>query len=239
MYDIDLLVKEHQVDEARRCLTALGYVAAPNPTVNGKGWWTQRSFRDAETGVVVDLHWDLLNVYTYRRVCAYRADEVWARARPSTSRTFIFEMSAEDVVLHTALHCAIHHDFMNLRQLVDLAELLHAANGIFDWGRLVDLARAGRVSSAAHAALLMSRQFVGAPVPDAVLDELAPRLYRRMWLRWYLARSRTILDRKGKRYNRPRWGLASVMLADNVVDSLRGVGANLAYGLSAKGWDEG
>ena len=146
-YDIDLLVKKPKVERASRRLMALGYQPLPNLLVNGQTWYTQRSFRDPATKIVIDLHWDLINIYTYQPIYALPIEQIWERARAVGVPHCLYDMAPEDLVLHTAFHCAIHHTFGRLSHFADLTAILQVYGRGLDWQRLVQLATVYRAKS--------------------------------------------------------------------------------------------
>jgi cellulose synthase/poly-beta-1,6-N-acetylglucosamine synthase-like glycosyltransferase len=238
LFDVDILVKASRAGDAGRELEALGFQPSPDTTVNGQAWSTQRAFRHATTGIVVDLHWDLINIYSYQRIYTRPIDEVWQRARTLPDRPWVYELSPEDRIVHAALHAAIHHKLASLLHLADLRALLHAYEGTLDWDRLIALAHRHHVRTPIYSALVMSRTLVDAPVPDAAIDALRPPLYRRMCWRWLMAEPRMLLaGPQTSRRRRPRWALSSVIMADTLGDSIRAARASLAFGLAVKELD--
>lgn len=84
--------------------------------------------------------------------------------------------SPESQLLHAALHFAWSHEmtFGAWRTLRDVERL--AASGDFQWESFVAKANAVRGATCCYWTLRLARELVGAAVPSAVLEALAPRL---------------------------------------------------------------
>ncbi|MHB8879844.1 MAG: nucleotidyltransferase family protein [Myxococcaceae bacterium] len=78
----------------------------------------------------------------------------------------------EDELVYLALHVA-NHMLGRLGWLYDL-KLLVLAYPSLDWSRVVETAREARMPGPAFYALDASRRLLGAGIPEAVLEELAP-----------------------------------------------------------------
>jgi cellulose synthase/poly-beta-1,6-N-acetylglucosamine synthase-like glycosyltransferase len=240
LYDVDLLVRRSHVRAAGDRLKRLNFMPVCNPTIGGKTWCTQQAFRNPETDVAVDLHWDLINIFTYRRVHRYRVDELWSRANPRDGLRCVYQMAPEDEVIHNSLHCAIHHNFAKLVHFVDLSELIKTTAGSLDWDLVHRLARAYRVRNPVYSALWLTRRLLDAPIPDATLKALEPYPLRRLVIERTLGR-RSLLDAPSRLQPgalRRWWSLAWLTLADSPSDSMRSVVPNLGYAFSRKGLEE-
>jgi hypothetical protein len=207
----------------------------------GTTWRTQRSFRHPTTGVAIDLHWDLVNMSGYNRICAYPIVELWQRARRSCSDPHLLEMAPEDLLLQNALHCAIHHGFTSWSQLVDLAEI--ARDPSIDWNFVGDLAARYRMATPLYFALALSGALADNPALEPVSRRLRPSWLRRYWVRGYLIGQRVIIDSwiSSRARGKLRWsrelmwpGVASVILADRVADSIRVLSGLLTLLLATK-----
>jgi cellulose synthase/poly-beta-1,6-N-acetylglucosamine synthase-like glycosyltransferase len=235
LYDIDLMVKPERVAETSRLLRSLGYQEKPFPYPFGKTWCTQQPFRNPLTEVVIDLHWDLINVYPYGQIYVLPITDIWQRARPSGTHPYQYDMAPEDLLLHNALHCAVHHSFTSLSHLVDLGEVVRTYNSVLDWTRLIELAAKYHVKVPVYFALILSRELIDTQVPETVLTALQPPLYRRLWFRGYLFCQRKILDKlPSTRGKELKCGFCSIILADRFVDSLRVIWAILNFFLDKR-----
>jgi hypothetical protein len=102
---------------------------------------------------------------------------VWARAQPvRIADTETWSLCPEDLLLHLCLHATFHRKFVQehvgLRPFCDIAETVRTLG--LDWDRLTCTASAWGVRKHLYVALYISRELLGAAVPDAVMGELRP-----------------------------------------------------------------
>lgn len=138
-------------------------------------------------GSVVDLHWHLTAERAVRE--AFRIDlaGVWARARRvSVSGCPVGTLDPADTIVHLALHASLAGGH-RLVWLKDLEQALRGPDAPA-WPELTGRAAGWPAGVAVALMLARVRRTLGLPVPDAVLEELAPdRLWRA------LARSADVL----------------------------------------------
>jgi len=91
-----------------------------------------------------------------------------------------FVPSAEDQLLHAALHFAWSHEmtFGAFRTLRDIERIL--ASSPIDWDAVVRKAQAARGGTCCYWTLRLARDLAGVSVPAEVMEPLAPRLPTRM-----------------------------------------------------------
>jgi hypothetical protein len=172
--DLDLLVRPEDRRRADVALRAIGY----QPLADEHTWDFDVGFDGATVyesaaGVRVDLHWALLTEarYAWR---ARAAGTVWDRAVPLTlGGERALGLAPEDLVLHLALHFAVHHSLTGVLRQWDLALVL--AHTPIKWSRVVRRAGAWRVRSALFFTLLSLSASFPAAVPPRVLRRLRRR----------------------------------------------------------------
>ncbi len=173
--DMDILARPDQAERVRAVLESLGYVVDQrqwNALSNGRGCQAN-FFQHPERGpVVIELHTALINNPLFasirldsegmwERACSVRLAGVAARV-----------LGPEDQILHLCLHLACHY-LAAPRSLRDIDQVCRVCD--MDWLRLVALARNARVSSVCFACLFAASRLFGTPIPNTVLDDLAPR----------------------------------------------------------------
>jgi hypothetical protein len=177
MGDIDLLV--HQAD-ANRAWT----LAVENGWMRRKDVAAERSYEDHQhlspledaDGMQIGLEIHIA-LFTQQAPFALDADQLWARARRITiAGAPALVPSAEDQLVHAALHFAWSHEmtFGTWRTLRDVERIV-AANTL-DWNEVVVRAKAVRGGTCCYWTLRLARDLAGVAVPNAVLDALSPRL---------------------------------------------------------------
>ena len=163
--DLDVLVRERDGDAARRLLAELGY---------GLGyhvWGQEYHFVDEGRRITVDLHQRMAS--SYFPVPA-DFDVIWGRSRPVSLGGWIVRgLAPEDTAFGLCVHLAKDYCTWKerLSQLCDLAELM-AAEPTLPWDRVLDHARAAGGERIVLLALWLTRELLGASLPDAAVARL-------------------------------------------------------------------
>jgi hypothetical protein len=122
MEDIDLLVRAEDLETAARAVVSLGY--------SDKSFGVE-DFRNPDTGIVVDLHAELLNTTRVpSRRKAWSPDlRIWRnRARPLPSYPGILSLDPQDHLVYLCHHALLHHGLQRPLAFVDICLLLSEAN---------------------------------------------------------------------------------------------------------------
>jgi hypothetical protein len=224
MLDLDLLVPRDRLAEANAIVAALGYESLPaGPDGNSPDAPLAPEAHhaaplvDREHLVAVELH---RHVAIAGEGAGFDIDEVWRRARPSSSGQHLLS-SPEDLLLHVCFHFTRNRlggSSMRrntggaLAQVCDMARIVERET--VDWPALADAARRYRLDARVFVALFAARE-LGVPVPESALAELRParfdpRIGRRLValrvlrdgdhlpvrsMRWMVAPSREALRR--------------------------------------------
>ena len=217
-FDIDLLVPRASLPAADQALQRCGF----RPLAVAGSWQTQRPYRHVISEAIIDLHWDVVNIYSYLQIHRYPASELWSRSafdRELAAR----RLGAEDAIVHSALHWTVHHRLRGLRHALDLTMELERHREIADWDDIVRRARMYRFKSPLWLALSSVHSLLGAPVPPNVLAALEPSLFGRMSLRGH--QRHLFVDPRGG----IGWGRSSMLLADGIADAARVLAANARF----------
>ena len=181
MHDIDLLVGEDELDDARAAAIRAGWIAdgryPGDPTYQGHHHLAP--LLDGEgSGLRLDIHRSLLPLGNPFRL---RQEDVNAEAqRVTVGAGHAFVMSARHNATHIAIHFVWSHQlraggwkaFRDLGMLVETGQL--------EWAELARTAIAARAGSCAYWALRLGRSLSGLAVPDEILEPLRPRLPSRI-----------------------------------------------------------
>jgi len=176
--DLDLVIhKEHQV-KVVRLMKDWGYQVVPtlalprvrpflgHPEDPRNVERTQEiEFRAPDSTYFVDLHWQLGDLFW--RSLHPDIEKFWDRAeRQDLPQGRVSTLCREDLFLALCAH-GNRHRWICLKWLVDIAELLRKAQPL-DWLRIEEMVRIRPgVSASANVALLLVRDLLEAPVPDA------------------------------------------------------------------------
>ncbi|MFH1811247.1 MAG: nucleotidyltransferase family protein, partial [Pseudomonadota bacterium] len=179
MCDVDLLVRPGERAAVAEVMYGLGYerprgiVSRQRPvTVETDYEWGLRSPPPLSTSV--ELHTGFCQPTRFE----VDLEGVWQRARRHRAAgREIPTLCAEDQVLYLALHLGKHAFIADGRCDEDLKRVI--AQWRPDWTVVVERAGQWRIRTNLYIALMRARS-VGAEVPQGVLDELRPRVLRRL-----------------------------------------------------------
>jgi hypothetical protein len=176
MGDIDLLVREEHAQTAWELALTAGWVRRSDVS-------QERSYEDHQhlspledadgLQMGLELHTAL---FTHQAPFHLPPQQIWARAqRVQVGASSALVPSAEDQLLHAALHFAWSHEmsFGTWRTLRDVSRL--ASSGV-EWDGFIRDARAARGATCCYWTLRLSRELAAAEIPERVLAELSPRL---------------------------------------------------------------
>ncbi len=168
MRDVDLLVKQEDLWGVEKILTEMSYVRI----FPGKGEDASRhvEYQQAQLGIRVEIHWDLVPEATGVRV---DIQNLWNRTKPATvAGVGVAAMSPEDLLLHLCIHASDHVFEMGLRLVCDISETLRHYQREIDWVCIQQRAQLWRVNNCTYANLWLAKKLLGAPIPNHLLDSL-------------------------------------------------------------------
>jgi hypothetical protein len=178
MRDVDVLVHPEHREHLGELLLSRGYTLE-RPWAAAEDWHLKNDYHLAYRrrlqglpDACVELHWD---VDLPSRPFRLDLDAVWARAVPARiAGVSASTLCPEDALLHLCLHACKHKLTASLRIYCDIARLAHSGGLRLDWDALVQRAEAADANAFVYAPLLLARDLLDAPVPDAVLGRLRP-----------------------------------------------------------------
>ena len=189
--DIDLLVPNERVEDAKQMLIAAGYEIAPDllsEKFNRRYHSNLPLFRRAPHPIHVELHWRLSDPFS---LTAFDHAALFARSHcvPVAGNITVRVLSPEDELVYLAAHLDNHgylnrmiversasteislHELSGNRLIwfTDLHELIGADP---DWPRVMDFARNAGASDSLAVSLRLLRALLGTPIPGHVLSGL-------------------------------------------------------------------
>ncbi len=172
--DIDILVQPADLAEAATLLKGLGFASTgEKDALAKKDGRTQYHFVN-DAGVIVDLHWGLVNNRWYPTLSKFFEENIWNNAVYADFQDGkIRSMSPEVLLIYQCTHAAVHHNFSKLILLKDIEQTLRYQPSL-DWGSVVRLARQYRMMTICYYSLRFTRDLLDAPVPETVLRQLHP-----------------------------------------------------------------
>ena len=181
MFDIDILVKEEDLQTACRILGELGY----HPLKKGELGKAQRYqyhahyFKESASPVILEVHWGLGEKNRY----GMNEAGIWARAQKSPYGPYL-EMSDDDTLLYLSLHFFKHFLFKRLSWLCDIHEWVNRRE--IHWDRVVERARSQSIATYLAYTLIILERFYQMTLPVRTEEILRIGPVRKNILDWYL-----------------------------------------------------
>jgi hypothetical protein len=175
--DVDILVPVAALGDVESELMKAGWATAKSDP------YDQRYYRqwmhelppmfNVRRGSVLDVHHNLLP-----RTARHHPDpdKILARSQPLAEHRCMRVPALQDMLVHSLVHLVHEGEFHNgLRDLVDIDGLIASGAGQSDfWQRVSAAALGNELAEPVRLGLLLARECVGTPVPEALLRELAP-----------------------------------------------------------------
>ncbi len=203
MSDIDLWVQDADVPRAVEALLALGYQQRQEKAERPLALQQQSKGEicfvqpDAVWGLI-ELQWSPFPGWWLQHTAAIDDTAIWSRKEPLPDG-LAYQLAAEDMIIHSAIHMSINHQFdiLTTRHLVDMA--LTAQKRGVDWQIVADRAQKWQVATAVYTALTLLEQLIGLDRLDEVLSQLQPSRLRRHLLHRYVSVESVVAGREAKR----------------------------------------
>jgi hypothetical protein len=173
MNDIDLLIREEDLDRAQRGLGGIGYELIHDAETKADllrrhHHWV---FRNPAIGAIpLEPHWRLDPPGSPFRV---ETAGLWQRAVPTRiAGVDALSLSPEDLLLHLTTHAVRHRFNGGLLFLVDIAAVIARYESLIDWGRLKTRAAEWNAQPHVSVTLRLAVELLGAAVPASTLESL-------------------------------------------------------------------
>jgi len=138
--DIDILVREEQVDETIACIKSLGF-KTEEITEEGHFHKTfSKPLPGSSIPLLIEIHWNLLKENTSN----LSMDEIWNHAIPiTTNYQFVKELSTFYTFYFIILH-AWRHNLDSMKHFLDIIQMIHKHANDLDYELLFKTARKHR-----------------------------------------------------------------------------------------------
>ncbi|MFT9597384.1 nucleotidyltransferase domain-containing protein [Mesobacillus sp.] len=133
--DIDLLVKEYEIDAAVELVKQLGFTVEEERIPGHFHCSYSKQLPGSEIPLVVELHWDLLKESTAR----FDIEEFWQAAQPLKQYSSIKEFSSLHVLYMIILH-GWRHNLDSLKYHLDIIQLIRLFKEDVDFHLLLNMA---------------------------------------------------------------------------------------------------
>ena len=139
--DVDLLIRQEQVECAVAALGSVGYVEAKVEPFTGAHLLYANELllqKEGALDIFLDIHWGLFDSPFYQEQLGM--DWFWNTTRPATvAGSEVQILGLEGQLLHLCAHLELHHQGRGLMWWVDVAELLYQHGEEVRWEELLEM----------------------------------------------------------------------------------------------------
>jgi hypothetical protein len=174
MADVDVLVRQEDLEKAAEILEALGFKS--NESYREKAWYKDHHhhlvpYVSPDSSMTVEVHWHIIERTASLDV---PVDDLWSHMKPArVASVDCLTLSLEHMLLHMVLHISSPNRFQGqLRGLCDVAQLLFRFGPEINWlevMRITDLAQANKHL---YCVLRLVEDVFGVTIPDEVRRRL-------------------------------------------------------------------
>lgn len=187
MSDIDVLIQPTHLDQTITVLTTQGFHYPAQDFVGHSTGYAARYRGEMHLyskRLEIDLHWRLFTIEWLTDVIHINLDAVWARACPvQIEKATAWQLCGEDALWYLGLHLGLHHAGMQPRMMLDIDRLVRMqTSGDFDWDVFTQRCLEYRIAGFVYTALFATRHWLGTPIPEAVMQALAPARWQWHWI---------------------------------------------------------
>jgi hypothetical protein len=171
MDDVDLLVREKDLNKTEDILVRLGYVPVLIPKQKSQVISAHHHhfvYRAPDKGLSLEIHWGLIGSQFSLNV---DINGQWERAKPCfVGGVEILSQCPEDLLLHLCLHLTRDlFEQIKLKHLWDISEVIRHHGEAILWDELVARSRAWGMEKSLFLILGLAREITGAAVPEELL----------------------------------------------------------------------
>jgi predicted nucleotidyltransferase len=172
MGDIDLLVREHDLERVDEMFSELGYISYEG--YKSKDWYRRNHhhlapYNNPEKGVVIEIHY---NIVRPSKLFGIDTHMVWERAqaiRIEGVETKI--LSPEDLIIHLCLHLSYCDLFIGkIRDIIDLSQAIRYYNGGINWDWIIKEANEKKFTKFIYYPLYLATGILNAGIEKEIID---------------------------------------------------------------------
>jgi len=167
--DVDLLVKPADMPVCRRALASLGFESL-NRREERHAFHDPPYFLKGPPRLCLELHWGVSD----ERLVPLDIKAMWERAGYAlVDGARVLTLSPEDNLIFLAYHLTKHWD-MPLRRLCDIGQLLEKYETSLNWSYIIQALPGTGTKSFLYSSVARAHRLLGAPVPPAFRESIAP-----------------------------------------------------------------
>ncbi|MBU9889021.1 MAG: nucleotidyltransferase family protein [Candidatus Omnitrophica bacterium] len=173
--DIDVLIKENDLDKVEPIFFSLGY--KKNLEGLRENYWREHQCHLVfqSDRIRVDAHFGL----DFKRKNRVLLPRLWDRTEEAAAGgATVRLLSAEDALFAFALHWRRFGNILSLKQVIDAAHLIQGSSRL-DWDYILEESARGRMRATTYFLLLQVSLFCGSKVPEEVFKKLDVPFWKR------------------------------------------------------------
>jgi len=189
MVDIDILVKEPDIEQGQKILADLGYTRELLGCT--QRYWREKQihftfYKKNKTNVIVELHWGL----DFKRRNCRILPNVWERTRSVGSAGAVIRLlSSEDTLFSLVLHARRFGKALCLKYAYDIYLLLDKHKNSFDWEYCLAMCGKYRLYSVLFFSLHQVKIFSYNIVPERIWKGLRVSGFKRMLIERFIEKN--------------------------------------------------
>lgn len=171
MADIDILIKPHDVSRVEKLMLDSGYLVQEN-VFHTKEWFKQHHhhlapFFNPRTGIIIEVHTHIASPADSAHL---DMDQLWACSETASIADLETKtLCTEDTLIHLCMHFFSLSSVSGIKNLSDIAMLLHIAKDTIDWEAIEKRAVESDIVDHIYYALYAARTVLSTDVDERVL----------------------------------------------------------------------
>ncbi len=177
MNDVDILCRKKDLKKIYTILTEMGYRSVNPVQIEDIENVTEQHQHLAvmikNEVAAFEIHWTITKPDLHFSI---NPEKLWQYTEKiSFAGEEAFSLSAEDLLMHLCIHVSYQHKFsFGLRPFLDIAEVIHRKKSRINWTNFIKRTQDFGWGKGVYLSIHLARTFLGADVPDVVMNELEP-----------------------------------------------------------------
>ncbi len=183
MSDVDLWLRKTDIENACELMQNLGFYSiekkerplALQMMSDGEIQFYHKNSQRS----LAEFHMSPFSGWWLKRTASINNSAMWSSKEPLEEWDSVYQLTAEDTVIHVAVHMTVNHQcgFWAIRSMMDLALTINKRQ--IQWETVAERARQWRVSNAVWVALQLLQQLFGVAGLQDILKKLHPTFWQR------------------------------------------------------------
>lgn len=185
--DIDLLVKETDLEKIQKILLSAGFKISDYSTKIFYRFYHKHFHfvKKLENGqkVFLEIHW---NIVKKNEPFKIDLEKIWKNKITLKNNSIpISTLSLEDTMLYAGLHL-YQHNYAYLCFLVDVSEILKFGGKKTNWEKVFLLAKNSNLKNITYFGLSTAKKYFDAPIPFEILQKFSPFYYKKFFINRFI-----------------------------------------------------